>query len=41
MKKKKKKTEQIKVVGTRFEGFMDWTNPTISESSEEREAEMS
>ena len=34
-KKEKKKAEHIKAVK-----FVDWTNPTVSESTEERETEM-
>ena len=41
MKKKKKKTRQIKVADVGLEGFVGWTDRTISESDEEREAEMS
>ena len=41
MKKKKKKTDQDKVVGAGLEWFLDWTDSIISEVSEEREAEMS
>ena len=41
MKKKKKKTGQIKVASAGLEGFMDWKDLTVSESGEEREAEMS
>ena len=40
-KKKKKKVGQATAVGTGFEGFVDWTNPGVSESVEEEEAEMS
>ena len=40
-KKKKKKTGQTKVVGMGLEGFVDWTYPTVSQSAEEREVEMS
>ena len=36
----KTKTGQAKVVGKGLEGFMDWTNPRISESAEEEEAKM-
>ena len=39
-KKKKKKTRQAKAAGARLEGFVDWTNSGVSESSEEEEAEM-
>ena len=40
-KKKKKKTKQDKVVCVGFEGFVDWMDPTISKSAEEREVEIS
>ena len=38
---KKKKSGQAKVVDEGLEGFVDLTNPTVSESTEERESEMS
>ena len=38
---KKKKFRQVKAAGEGLEGFVDWTNPVVSESTEEREAEMS
>ena len=41
MKKKKKKIGHIKVIDEGLEGFVDWTDSTVSESIEEREAEMS
>ena len=41
MKNKKKKVGQVKAAGKGLEGFVDWTNPGISESNEEEEAEMS
>ena len=40
-KKKKNKTGHIKVVSAGLKGFVDWTDLTVSESTEEREAEMS
>ena len=40
-KKKKRKTEHIKVTSVGLEGFVDWTDPIINESTEEMEAEMS
>ena len=39
--KKKKKSRKAKAAGEGQEGFMDWTNPTVSKSTEEREVEMS
>ena len=39
--KKKKKIEQEKAVGAELEGFVDWTNPGVSESDEEEKTEMS
>ena len=39
--KKKKKSRQVKAVGEGLEGFVDWTNLEVSQSTEEREAEMS
>ena len=38
--KKKKKFEKVKVVGEGMEGFIEWTNPEVSQSVEERDAEM-
>ena len=40
-KKKNKKSGQVKAAGEGLEGFVDWTNPVVSESIEEREVEMS
>ena len=40
-KKKKKKFGQAKVTDVGLEGFVDLTNSTVSESTEERESEMS
>ena len=40
-KKKKKKFGQTKVADEGLEGFVDWTNPAVSESAEERKVEMS
>ena len=39
--KKKKKSRQAKASGEGLEGFVDWTNLEVSQSAEEREAEMS
>ena len=39
--KKKRKSEQVKTTSKGLEGFVDWTNPTVGELSEEKEAEMS
>ena len=36
----KKKSGQAKVAGEGLEGFVDWTNPAVSQSIEVREAEM-
>ena len=36
-KKKAKKGEQTKAAGARLKGFVDWTDPTASEPTEERE----
>ena len=41
MKKKKKKTIQIKVTGAGFERFVDWMDSIVSELVEEMKAEMS
>ena len=41
MTKKKKKSRQAKATGEGLEGFMDWMNQEVSQSAEEREAEMS
>ena len=41
MTKKKNKSEQTKAAGEGLKGFVDWTNPAVSQSTEEREAEMS
>ena len=41
VKKKKKKVWWVKVVGEGLEGIVDWTDSTVSEWTEEREAEMS
>ena len=38
---KNKKSGQAKVASEGLEGFMDWTNSAVSQSTEEREAEMS
>ena len=38
--KKKKKSRQVKAVDEGLEGFVDWTNMKISQSTEEREVEM-
>ena len=40
-KKKKKKTRRAKVTDSGLEGFVDWTNPRVSELAEEEEAKMS
>ena len=40
-RKKKKKTGQAKAANAGLEGFVDWTNPRVSESTEEEKAEMS
>ena len=37
--KKKKKSEKAKVTNEGLEGFVDWTNSTISQSVKEKEAE--
>ena len=39
--KKKKKSGQEKAASEGLEGFVDWTNSIVSQSVEEREAEMS
>ena len=39
--KKKRKSEQVKTASEGLEGFVGWTNPTVGELSEEKEAEMS
>ena len=39
--KKKKKTGQAKAANAGLEGFVDWMNPGVSESTEEEKAEMS
>ena len=39
--KEKKKAGQIKVAVVGLEGIVDWKNPVVSESAEERETEMS
>ena len=41
MKKKKKKVGQVKATSEGLEGFVDWTDPTVSKSAEEIEAKMS
>ena len=41
VKKKKKKVGQVKAAGKVLEGFVDLTNPGISESDKEEEDEMS
>ena len=41
MKKKKKKIEKAKATDERLEGFVNWTNLGVSESTKEEEAEMS
>ena len=38
---KEKEDRQDKVVSEGLEGFVDWMYPTVNESAEEREAEMS
>ena len=40
-KRKKKKVIRVKASGKGLEGFVDWTDPTVSESAKEREVEMS
>ena len=39
-KKYKKKTGQAKATSAGLEGFMDWTNPGVSQPDEEEEVEM-
>ena len=39
-KKKKKKTRQAKATDAGLEGFMDWTNPGVSKSAEEKVVEI-
>ena len=39
-KKKKKKIGLVKAADESLEGFVDWTDPTISVSAEEKETEM-
>ena len=41
MMKKKKKSGQAKAASEGLEGFMEWTNPAVSQSAEEKEVEMS
>ena len=41
MTKKKKKSGQAKAAGEGLEGFVDWTNPAVSQSAKERETKMS
>ena len=41
VKKKKKKVERVKDSSEGLEGFVDWTDLKVSESAEEREAEIS
>ena len=40
-KKKKKKSWQAKTTSKGLEGFVNWTNPAVGESSTKKEAEMS
>ena len=35
-----KKSGQVKAFGKGLEGFVDWMNPKVSQSTEEREAKM-
>ena len=39
-KKKRKNAERVKATDEGLEGFVDWTDLTVSESAKEREAEM-
>ena len=40
-KKKKRKIGHEKVIGAGLEGFVDLMDPTVSESTEDKEVEMS